>query len=359
MSPSGVDRGLCRFVPSHHDKCKGAAAVDLLPAAKQHPAPQGKRPATNNTNRIGPGMAPLRGIALKLGAVVVFIIMISCIKAADVPPGEAVFFRSFFAMPVIIVWLALRGDMRSGLGVKSVPAHVLRGVMGTMAMGSNFAAVLLLPLPEVTALGYAMPLLVVLFAFMFLNEKVGLYRFGAVIVGLIGVLIVVSPRLTMAGSETVQTTEMLGVILCMFGATCGALSQIHIRNMVQVEQTSAIVFYFSLTSTCLALITIPFGWVMPQGWDCVLLIACGLAGGLGQILLTSSYRFADASLVAPFDYASMIFAVLIGYAFFEEVPTRQTILGAAIVIVAGVFIILRERRLGLMRDEAQRAKTPL
>ncbi|MGH1423131.1 MAG: DMT family transporter [Pseudooceanicola sp.] len=303
--------------------------------------------------------SPFRGIALKLGAVMCFITMFVLIKSSHVPAGEGVFFRSFFAMPVIVIWLAMRGDLASGFRVISVPAHVLRGVMGTMAMGSTFGAVLLLPLPEVTALGYAMPLLVVVFAYMFLNEKVGMFRFGAVAVGLVGVMIVMQPRLSIGANGSVETQQMMGVVLVLFGAVCGALSQIHIRNMVQVEQTSAIVFYFSLTSSCLALLSIPFGWVMPQGWDWVVLISCGLVGGLGQIMLTSSYKFADASLLAPFDYASMLFAVLLGYFLFEEVPTLQTLVGAAVVIAAGVAIILRERHLGLQRGKAPQAKTPL
>ncbi|WP_088622862.1 DMT family transporter [Oceanicola sp. 22II-s10i] len=303
-------------------------------------------------------MYPLRGIALKLGAVMCFIVMFVLIKAARVPAGEAVFFRSFFAMPVIIVWLIMRRELKSGFKVKSVSAHALRGVMGTMAMGLNFAALTLLPLPEVTALGYAMPLLVVVFAAMFLNEKVGIFRFGAVGVGLVGVMIVMAPRLTLTAGDSVQTTQLIGVVLVLFGATFGALSQIHIRNMVQSEQTSAIVFFFSLTSSALALLTLPFGWVVPQGWDWAALICCGLVGGLGQILLTSSYKFADASLVAPFDYASMIFAVLFGYFLFDEVPTIQTLVGALIVICAGVAIILRERHLGIQRGKARQAKNP-
>lgn len=303
-------------------------------------------------------MHPLRGITLKLAAVMCFIVMMSLIKAADVPAGEAVFFRSFFAIPVILAWLAYRGDLKSGLKVRSVTAHTLRGALGTMAMGANFAAIVLLPLPEVTALGYAMPLLVVVFAAMFLNEKVGLFRFGAVALGLVGVMVVMEPNLTLGAGETVETTQMLGVVLVLFGATCGALAQVHIRNMVQVEETSAIVFFFSTTASCLALLTLPFGWVMPTGPEAVYLVACGVVGGLGQILLTSSYRFADASLVAPFDYASMIFAVLIGYFVFEEVPTLQTLVGAGIVIAAGVVIILRERYLGLQRGKARQAKNP-
>jgi len=305
-------------------------------------------------------MAPLKGIALKLCAVLLFIIMSSLVKAtADhVPPGEAVFFRSFFAIPVILTWLALRGDLATGLRAISPMGHVWRGVVGTLAMGLIFAGLGLLPLPEVTALGYTAPLLVVVFAAMFLDEKVGIFRLGAVALGLVGVLIVLAPRLTTLSGPTVQTAEALGALVVLMGATCAALAQIYIRKLVQTEQTSAIVFYFSLTSTVLSLLTLPFGWVIPGGTEIVLLICAGLLGGMAQIFLTSSYRFADASVIAPFDYASMLFALVIGYVIFDEVPTGQVLFGAALVIVAGIVIILRERQLGIRRDRAREVRTP-
>lgn len=305
-------------------------------------------------------MAPLKGIALKLCAVILFIAMASLIKAtADhVPPGEAVFFRSFFAIPVILAWLALRGDLNTGLRVHSRMGHFWRGLVGTCAMGLGFAGLGLLPLPEVTALGYTAPLLVVVFAAMFLDEKVGLFRIGAVALGLVGVLIVLAPRLTTLSGPTVQTAEAVGAVLVLLSATCAALAQIYIRKMVRTEQTSAIVFYFSLTSTILSLSTIPFGWVVPGVQELVMLILAGLLGGMGQIFLTSSYRFADASVIAPFDYASMLFALVIGYAVFDEVPTGPMLLGAALVMAAGIIIILRERHLGLQRGRAREAKGP-
>jgi len=150
---------------------------------------------------------PLTGIACKLCSVTFFITMASLIKATSghVPPGEAVFFRSFFAIPVILIWLALRGDLRTGLRVRSPLNHFWRGFVGTAAMGLGFAALGLLPLPEVTALGYAAPLLVVIFAAMFLNEQVGVFRLGAVGLGLVGVLIVLAPRLTALSGPTVET----------------------------------------------------------------------------------------------------------------------------------------------------------
>lgn len=305
-------------------------------------------------------MSPLKGIALKLVAVVLFIVMSALVKAASeqVPPGQAVFFRSFFAMPVIIAWLAMRGDLRTGLRVTSRIGHFWRGVVGTTAMGFMFAGLGLLPLPEVTALSYATPLLVVIFAAMFLDEKVGVVRLGAVALGLCGVLIVLAPRLTTLDTDMVEMTQAMGAVLVLLGAGCAALAQIYIRKLVQTEQTSAIVFYFSLTSSVLSLLTLPFGWVVPGATEALCLVLAGVLGGTAQIFLTSSYRFADASVIAPFDYASMLFAIAIGYVFFDEVPTQQMLSGAALVILAGIVIILRERQLGLRRGRARAVKTP-
>lgn len=305
-------------------------------------------------------MQPIKGISLKLCAVVLFIIMAALIKAAsdEVPPGQAVFFRSLFAIPVILGWLVWRGDLATGLKVASPMGHFWRGLVGTVAMGLGFAGLGLLPLPEVTALGYAAPLLTVVFAAMFLGEKVGVFRISAVGLGFAGVLIVLSPRMTALSGEVVQTAQALGAMLVLMGAMCAALAQIYIRKLVQTEETSAIVFYFSLTSTLLSLLTVPFGWVMPEPWTVICLVLAGLLGGTAQIFLTSAYRFADASVVAPFDYASMLFALLIGYVVFDEVPTGPMLFGAALVILAGIIIIVRERQLGLKRGRERALKPP-
>lgn len=305
-------------------------------------------------------MQPLKGIFFKVSSVTMFILMASLIKATatHVPPGEAVFFRSFFAIPVIFVWLWLRKDLATGLKVESRLAHFWRGFIGTFAMGLGFAGLGLLPLPEVTAIGYAAPLLTVIFAAMFLGEEVRAFRLGAVALGMVGVLIVLGPRLTVFSGEQVARTEALGAMVVLMGAVCAALAQIYVRNLVKTEQTAAIVFYFSLTSTLLSLLTVPFGWVVPTPTEAALLILAGILGGMGQIFLTSAYRFADASVVAPFDYASMLMAILIGYFVFSEVPTVTMLLGAGLVVLAGVIIILREHRLGLIRGKGRQNMTP-
>lgn len=301
---------------------------------------------------------PMRGIAYKIGSVLIFIVMSSLIKVVsdEVPAGQAVFFRSFFAIPVILVWLAMRGELRTGLKAESPLGHVWRGVAGTMAMGLGFAALAYLPLPEVTALNYAGPLLTVIFAAMFLGEEVRAFRLSAVALGLVGVLIVLWPRLTL-GTEA-NPLATLGAVLALTGAIFSALAQVFVRKMVMVEKTSAIVFYFSLTSTLMSLVTIPFGWIWPTPMQAAMLVGAGILGGVAQILLTSSYREADASVVAPFDYASMIFALGIGYFIFAEVPTLTMLGGAAIVVLAGCLIIWREHRLGLERARQRKAMTP-
>ncbi|MGC9446234.1 DMT family transporter [Cereibacter sphaeroides] len=305
-------------------------------------------------------MHPLRGIGLKVASVLIFIVMSALIKATSdrVPAGEAVFFRSFFAMPVIFVWLAWRHELRTGLKAVNPMGHVWRGVVGTLAMGLGFAGLAYLPLPEVTALGYAAPLLTVIFAAMFLGEEVRAFRISAVALGLVGVLIVLSPRLTVL-SGGMGHREAFGAALVVGGAVFAGLAQVFIRKLVHSEATSAIVFYFSLTATLLSFVTLPFGWVWPTPAEAALLIGAGVLGGIAQILLTSAYRFADASLVAPFEYASMIFALLIGYLAFDEVPTLVMLGGASLVVAAGILIIWRERRLGLERARQRKAMSPL
>lgn len=300
-------------------------------------------------------MQPLRGIIFKVMSVCMFMGMASLVKAAsaDVPPGQAVFFRSFFALPIILGWLAIRHELRDGWKTKNPMGHFWRGLVGTSAMGLGFTGLGLLPLPEVTAIGYAAPLLVVVFAAMFLNEDVRAFRLSAVALGMVGVLIVLSPRLSVGAS--LNSSETLGAVVVLMGAVLAALAQVFVRKLVATESTAAIVFWFTITSSVMALFTLPWGWVIPPWQVALMLVMAGLLGGIGQILLTSSYRFADASLVAPFDYTSMILALLIGYFIFDEVPTGTMLVGAGIVIAAGVLIIWRERKLGLQRAQQRKA----
>ena len=306
-------------------------------------------------------MNVLRGILLKIASVAVFTVMAAIIKAVaeTVPAGQTVFFRSIFAVPVILVWLHLRHEtLREGLSTRNPMGHLWRGLVGTTAMALGFAALGLLPLPEVTAIGFAAPLLSVILAAMFLGEEVRLFRLTAVAMDLVGVGIVLWPRLTTIQSGTMTEAETLGAVIVLVSALFVALAQVFIRKLVQTERTSAITFWFSITASVLSLATIPFGWVLPDAKTFVLLVLCGFLGGLGQILMTSAYRFAPTAVIAPFDYTAMLFALVLGYGLFGEVPTLSMLGGSAIIVVAGLFIIWRESMLGLERKAQRRTTTP-
>lgn len=287
-----------------------------------------------------------------------FVAMAATVKAVAglVPTGEIVFFRSFFALPVILVWFALQGPLIEGIRTARPLYHVWRGLVGTTSMALGFAALGFLPLPEVTVIGYAAPLLGVILAAMFLGEEVRIYRLSAVALGLVGVVIVLGPRLTVsAGADLTQT---LGAVLALAAAFFAAVAQVFVRKMVQTESVRSVVFYFMVTAAVLSLVTLPFGWVVPPLWATMLLILAGLLGGLGQIFLTSSYLHAPVSVVAPFEYASILLALAIGYGLFDEVPTRSMLAGAALVILGGVAVIWRERQLGLERSKPRQATPP-
>ncbi len=300
---------------------------------------------------------PMLAVALKLSALFLFMVMQALVKALsdDFPPGEMVFFRSLFAVPVIIGWLAWRGELSQGLVVKKPMGHFWRGVLGTSAMGLTFTGLSLLPLPEVTAIGYATPIFTLILAAIMLGERIRMIRIGAVAIGLLGVLIMIWPRL---GGNNMDTAATIGA-LCVLAATMArAFVQIHIRLLVQVDHPAAVVFYFSITATLLSALTALWGWATPTWEQTLILVIMGLIGGVAQILVTSSYRFGQASMLAPYDYTTMLFAIVIGYVWFDELPTLVMLGGAALVIAGNVLVILRERQLGLDRGKARQATDP-
>ncbi|WP_353021538.1 DMT family transporter [Mesorhizobium sp. M0998] len=302
----------------------------------------------------------LTGILLKIVSVAVFVGMSSCIKAAGtVPAGQIVFFRSFFAIFPIIAFLAFQGKLGTAFSTKRPLNHIARGVVGVCAMGLGFFALTRLPLPEAITLNYAQPLLVVVFSSIFLGEAIRIYRWSAVAVGLVGVLIISWPELTLLSSgAALGDQEVLGVIAALIAAAISAIAMLLVRNLVQSERTATIVLWFSVTASVMALLSLPFGWQALTPAQAGLLIAAGFCGGLGQILMTSAYRHAEASVVAPFEYTSMILGVVVGYLVFGDIATINMLVGGMIVVAAGIFIIWREHQLGLERTRTRKAVAP-
>lgn len=302
-------------------------------------------------------MEPLKGISLKICSVSLITLMFALVKllSDNFSAGQIVFFRSAFSIPVLFLWISLTGDLRDSLKVQSKIAHVWRGFIGTCAMALNFLALGFLPLPEITAIGFATPLFISIFAIFLLGERIGIYRFCALIVGLVGVLIIVNSKLTVFSSDTIDNSIIAGMILTIAAVICASLAHVQIRKMVQTERTSAIIFYFSVTSSLFSLISLST-WVLPSFGEFFTLILVGIIGGIAQIMLTTAYRLAPASLVAPFDYTAMIFALLIGYFVFEELPTSQMIFGTFVVMLAGIFVVIREIKSGQGVSKEKTAK---
>ena len=303
---------------------------------------------------------PMRGIVLKISSVIVFLCMTTCIKAAGsgIATGQITFYRSFFAMFPILIYLAWRGDLQTAFKTDNVPGHLARGFLGIIAMSFGFFGIVRLPLPEAVALGYAMPLFAVVFAALFLGEQVRIYRWSAVIVGLIGVVIISWPRLTLLENGNIGGKEALGALAVLISAVLGAGAMILVRRLVQTEKTPTIVLYFSLSASVFSLASLPFGWSSLTMNQLILLSIAGCCGGIAQILLTECYRFAAMSTIAPFEYTSILLSLGVGFILFGDVPTPIMLDGTAIVISAGLFIIFREHKLGLERRAARKHITP-
>lgn len=302
-------------------------------------------------------MNPLLGIALVLAATLVFTIMGALVRYLGqvVPLGEIVFSRSFFALIPLLAFLAWRQELTTALRVNSLFAHVSRSLTGVAGMFMNFAALALLPLADATAIGFAAPIFSVVLAALILGEVVRIRRWTAVGVGFIGVLVMLSPYV---GSGPLDAGATLGALLALAGAFTVAGAMTQVRHLSRTETTGSLVFYFSVMCCLCGLATLPWGWIVPTARELALMVAMGLLGGIGQILITESYRHASAAVLAPFAYTAMIYSIVIGYIWFSEVPEAIVLAGAAIVIAAGLFVIWRERKLGLDRTEEKRAEGP-
>ncbi len=303
---------------------------------------------------------PMVGITLKVIAVATFLAMASLLKASEgTPVGEMVFFRSFFGIVPIVVFLAWRGELVEGFKTRRPLAHFWRGAFSVGGMGLGFFALTKLPLPEAIAIGYAMPILIVIFGAVYLKETVRLYRWTAVFVGLIGIAIIVWPRLTVFTTPTGEISDLaIGALASLASCVFAAFATMHVRKLVSTERSATIVLYFSITCSIAGLATLPFGWQWPTFEQWFFLIGAGIAGGIGQILLTEAYRYADVSVIAPFEYTSLVFSIIIGYVVFQDVPTVPMLVGAVIVVGAGLFIIWREHALGLERRQAREVTPP-
>ncbi len=303
-------------------------------------------------------MDMVKGILLKLASALLFALMSALIRwlGEAFPVGQVVFFRSAFAIIPVVMIYAFRGELWTAFRTGRPFGHIGRGFVGITGMFFNFAALARLPLADATAISFASPLIIVVLAWLFLNEQVRIYRWSAVLIGFAGVMVMLLPYMHIGDFAGMHSPgQGAGALFAVTAAFCNSGAVVQTRRLTDSETTSAIVLYFSLICTLAGLLTLPFAWHSPSALELAALISIGVLGGISHILLTESYRLAPASVVAPFDYTAIIWAFVLGYAMFGEVPVMPVFIGALIVIAAGLLVIWRERRLGIRRAKVAAA----
>jgi drug/metabolite transporter (DMT)-like permease len=307
-------------------------------------------------------MPVVRGILLKLLSAILFAVMSALVRGLgqNAPVGQMVFFRSAFAIVPVLMIYALRGELMSAVRTSRPLGQLGRGTLSTFGMFTNFGALTRLPLADVTAISFASPLITVALAALILKERVRVYRWSAVGVGFVGVIVMLIPQFDVGHYAAIgATTAAVGSLLAVASAISNSATVIQTRRLTQSETTPCIVFYFSLICAVAGALTLPFAWYTPTAVELAELIAMGFLGGIAHIFLTESYRHASASVVAPFDYTAMLWALLIGWWMFGELPEPLVYVGGAIVAAAGLFVIWRERQLGLERAIEPEAAEPV
>ena len=292
-----------------------------------------------------PAQRSLFGITLRIAAATSFALMAATIKlayAAEVAPLETIFYRSAFALPIVLAWMAATGSLMAWRTQRPL-AHVWRATIGLSAMMLSFTALDYLPLAEATTIGFAAPLFATILSALILKEQVGWHRWSAVAIGFAGVLLVMRPH----GEQI----PVIGLMLALGGAFLTSVVFITLRQIGRTESTSTLVLWFTILAALAAGTTLPWTARSHDGTVWLILFAIGALGGIGQILMTASLRFAPVSTVVPFDYAQLLWAVLLGWILFETQPASTTWAGAAIIVGSGLYTLHRERVLGRAKTE--------
>lgn len=295
---------------------------------------------------------PLAGILLRLLTAVLLAIMFAGVKLAGergVHVVESLFYRQIGSV-VCATGLVLAGPGLASLRTKRVGAHIGRMALGLSSMALNFLAILLLPLADATAIGFTVPIFATILAALVLGEATGRWRWGAVVAGFIGVVLIVHP-----GEGGVP---LAGAAVALIGAGMTAAVTIVIRRLGKTERASTTVFWFAASSLVpLGLLMLVFGKAH-DGTTFAILAGMALAGGLAQLTLTASLRLAPVALVMPMDYTSLLWATLLGVWLFAEYPSPTVWVGAPVIILSGLVIVWREHHLARRAALEARAETP-
>ena len=278
------------------------------------------------------------GVVYMIMSVLFFSFMDILIKITDeYAVGQVMFFRAVFGL-IPIFFLIPKNRLRDFYKTKHFGLHFYRSFFGAIAMAAIFIGLRNLQLAEVTSLAFSGPIWVVIFSMIFLSEKIRTKRWVAVGLGFIGVLIISKP-----GFNNLNYYYIFPIIFCIGFAGVSIL----IRKLTLAGETVwLIAFYFSVASGLGGLATFPLGdWIMPTKYDLVLLILVGFLGGIANLTLTQSYKLAEVTLTTPLKYLSLVFAIIFGFYFFNEVPSFNTLLGAGLIVISSGIIFFRGNQL--------------
>lgn len=282
---------------------------------------------------------PLLALALRIAGIALIAVLYLLVKMAGetgVALPEIMFWRQALSLPLILAALAAVGELDK-LRTGRIGTHAARSTIGMAGMLCNFGAAMLLPLAEATTLAFTTPLFAVILAALVMREKVGRWRWTAVAIGFSGVLVIAQP-----GHEFVSA---LGAAAGLGAGLMVAIVAFQIRDLGRTEAPSAIVFYFALFGAVMMLPFLPFTMTAHSPTQWAMLIAMGTVGTAGQLLLTASLRHGAVASVIVMDYTALIWATLFGWTFWDQLPTLATWLGAPLIVMAGLIVMWRERRL--------------
>ena len=252
--------------------------------------------------------------------------------SVDYPVGQVLFFRGFFGI-IFYFFIIPRERLHDFYKTKRPGLHSLRCIAGLIAIIAIFIALRKLPLATVVSISFAAPIFTTIFSIFLLSEKVGIYRWLAVLVGFIGILIITEP-----GIRNLNIYYIFPIIFCL-GLSYVAIT---LRQLSTTEPVWLISLFFSIAITFLSFLTLPFGWVMPSFNHFLILSLVGIFGGVSNLWLSQSYKYSEVSLVTPLKYLTLVFAIIFGYFIWDEIPTIKTLIGALLVIVSTLIIFRRE-----------------
>jgi drug/metabolite transporter (DMT)-like permease len=252
--------------------------------------------------------------------------------SVDYPIGQILFFRGFFGI-IFYFFIIPHERLHNFYQTKRPGLHSLRCIAGLIAIVAIFIALRKLPLATVVSISFAAPIFTTIFSIFLLKEKVGVYRWLAVLVGFIGILIITEP-----GISELNIYYIFPIIFCL-GLSYVAIT---LRQLSSTEPVWLISLFFSIAITLLSLITVPFGWVMPSIAHFLILSLIGIFGGVSNLWLSQSYKYSEVSLVTPLKYLTLVFAIIFGYFIWDEIPTIKTLIGAFLVIISTLIIFRRE-----------------